>query len=639
MYYDRDCIGREATETEKKLDNRFFLRPLLAVAAVGPLCLLDGDHISPKPGSGFNLCSFIQANLMGGAGATLEKLVIEVDLLNLLMDAAVQGPEILHARMDALVDKWSESLGLVEPSPRNTHNLYSEIAAMTLSTTKPKVVQKSQHQLIIRQALQKTFMKPLPRHGFSDVIKREIQSVEEEATKRIESSGQTSIAAVPPSVPVVDSSHASLTAPDRAPISTSPPPSYDTTVLNRTSTDVSQQIEEDAASDASIAPGRLGRDLLNENFGPVASFTHEAGASELPKKRKRSVDSSEPDVDVTVLTKREKLLEQEVNTSRQLTTIVDPQLPTPAQNQGVHPLPDCTSPPSRKGADEGHDQSVVAARKVSSEHSVPDDTSGCPRPHEDVQMNEASQVTKQLPPAPGMDHPSPNSIPTPMAVDVHETGQHATTFDDGSESMASDVGHDHDEHIPAKGAADSEGEPEMENSDEDESVETGVSRGIHAERHRRAKSSEAEPEEEKEEEDADDEMHQDLPRTSASKRKKRPTRQSSRIKKKGATKSESANASYDGSRITRTRTERLPGSSVAKSKGMTTRKLLSSSASVLPTSYAWKSVKFKFRDNDHVFDKPMWDRKKADIVVRYIFATCCRLLTLLRFIRSNRTLR
>lgn len=115
----RTVCSKELNLKETDRENSLFMRPLFAVAAVGPICLLDGEQISSRSRSGLTTLQLTQASILGLKTTSLEKLAIESDLLNLLLDAAVDGHQIVKGRLDRLVCKWSESLGLIQPSPNN----------------------------------------------------------------------------------------------------------------------------------------------------------------------------------------------------------------------------------------------------------------------------------------------------------------------------------------------------------------------------------------------------------------------------------------------------------------------------------------------------------------------------------------
>lgn len=160
---------------EDAVHNAQFLRPLYAIAAVGPICLLDAEQISAKSKGGWSTVHLTQASVMGLKKTCLEKLAIEADLLNLILDAATEGPDIIHPRLDRLVLKWSESLGLIDPSPDNC--LSGSISRSIDRSSLPPKSEAVDHQRVIRQALQRALSKPIRPNALSDAVKDEMKDV------------------------------------------------------------------------------------------------------------------------------------------------------------------------------------------------------------------------------------------------------------------------------------------------------------------------------------------------------------------------------------------------------------------------------------------------------------------------------
>ncbi|KLO06454.1 hypothetical protein SCHPADRAFT_895409 [Schizopora paradoxa] len=166
-------------KTATPLDNAQFMRPLLSIAAAGPIALLDGTNMNPRGTTGWSLMQLTQISMLGPGEENLEKLAIESDILNLLIDASVEGADLIQLRMDGLVKKWSESLGLIRPSPSNSlavggpHSAQNKTKAGT-------------QKLVIRKALKMTLSKPLGHGGFSDAVKKEMKVASERVKKEIE---------------------------------------------------------------------------------------------------------------------------------------------------------------------------------------------------------------------------------------------------------------------------------------------------------------------------------------------------------------------------------------------------------------------------------------------------------------------
>lgn len=111
-------FSEKCGETGSILPNAKFLRPLLAVAANGAISILDANgQLNPRARSGFSLVQLTQCSLLGMEDTSLERIFIKSDLLNLFMDAAVEGCHIVEDRLAVLVERWKETLGLSIPSP------------------------------------------------------------------------------------------------------------------------------------------------------------------------------------------------------------------------------------------------------------------------------------------------------------------------------------------------------------------------------------------------------------------------------------------------------------------------------------------------------------------------------------------
>lgn len=176
----RTVCSKELNLKETDRENSLFMRPLFAVAAVGPICLLDGEQISSRSRSGLTTLQLTQASILGLKTTSLEKLAIESDLLNLLLDAAVDGHQIVEGRLDRLVRKWSESLGLIQPSPNNNLLPSTELSR---PLSPPKRVDTTEERRLVRNAIKKVLRSPVKRDGFSDVVKLEMEKpIQEEDT-------------------------------------------------------------------------------------------------------------------------------------------------------------------------------------------------------------------------------------------------------------------------------------------------------------------------------------------------------------------------------------------------------------------------------------------------------------------------
>lgn len=167
-------------DPSQAMHNSQFFRPLYAIAAVGPICLLDAEQISSKSKGGWSTVHLTQASVLGLKHTCMEKMAIEADLLHLLLDAAMEGPQIIHSRLDKLVLKWSESLSLIDPSPDNcpSKSISASLNEET-SSIKGGTQKKFDHQRAMRQALQRALSKPVHPNALSDAVKKELEDVME----------------------------------------------------------------------------------------------------------------------------------------------------------------------------------------------------------------------------------------------------------------------------------------------------------------------------------------------------------------------------------------------------------------------------------------------------------------------------
>ena len=117
--------------------------------------------------------------MLGLKETSLDKLAIEADILNLLLDAATEGTDIIHPRLDKLVSKWSESLGLIDPSPSNSLTSVARSSTTLLPASTKRIESGSDHHRVIRLALQSAMSKPITCDTFSDTVKEEMKDIGE----------------------------------------------------------------------------------------------------------------------------------------------------------------------------------------------------------------------------------------------------------------------------------------------------------------------------------------------------------------------------------------------------------------------------------------------------------------------------
>ncbi len=153
------------------------MRPLYAVAVIGPICLLDGEHISSHSRSGWTLTQITQCSVLGVTDTCMERVCIEADLLNLLIDAATQGSHIIEERLEGLVPRWKESLGIIPPSPSISTSV-NEKSVASSSRKMLLIKPRTEKQTVVRDAIRKTLRRPVDPRSFTETIAIEINNTE-----------------------------------------------------------------------------------------------------------------------------------------------------------------------------------------------------------------------------------------------------------------------------------------------------------------------------------------------------------------------------------------------------------------------------------------------------------------------------
>lgn len=139
---------------------------------IGPICLLDGDHISIRDKAGWTLTQLTQCSLLGLTDTYLERVLIEADILNLLIDAATEGTHIIEEHLETMVPRWAEFLGIVKPPtpiPEQKHMILKPKGQLRVN---PKI----DSRMAVREALKETFQKPVNPKTFTETIQIEMKN-------------------------------------------------------------------------------------------------------------------------------------------------------------------------------------------------------------------------------------------------------------------------------------------------------------------------------------------------------------------------------------------------------------------------------------------------------------------------------
>ncbi|KLO16398.1 hypothetical protein SCHPADRAFT_995211 [Schizopora paradoxa] len=198
-----EAILNICEKKDTKLQNHQFMRTLFAVAVVGPICLLSGEHLSARDNTGWSITQLFQVSLLGLKNTCPERLIVEADIFNLLIDAATYGSDLIHSQLDALVPRWADLLELSLPSN-------------SISPSRPsiqlRVERNKEKQWITRGAFQHALKYSVDSSTFAGLVGMELKRV----TKRvkIEMKKARDRVDVPVAAPIVSQS-------------SSPPPTYD----------------------------------------------------------------------------------------------------------------------------------------------------------------------------------------------------------------------------------------------------------------------------------------------------------------------------------------------------------------------------------------------------------------------------